>query len=201
MDAIIMSNKEFADLLIEKGANISYADDENVTVTTQAAYQGLTEVVQKLIDKGADITVANNEGINPLIAAASEGYVEIVKLLLATDKLDTNAKDKDGTNALMAAAVRGHKDIVDLLIVHKADINAQNIDGHTALMFAYNGKNQVQSLLDKYREYMTDSNDNSTKIMNDALKTHEDVVTILLEHGADPSLQVDFKAFTYFLNT
>jgi ankyrin repeat protein len=33
---------------------------------------------------------------------------------------------------------------VDLLVLKGADVNAQNSDGHTALMFAYNGKNQVR---------------------------------------------------------
>lgn len=97
---------------------------------------------------------------------------------------------KDGTNALMAAAVRGHKDVVKLLIEHGANVNAQNVDGHSALMFAYNGKNQVETLLDKYGEYMKEANDNSTKIIHDALQTHVDVVTLLLNNGADISLKV-----------
>lgn len=33
--------------------------------------------------------------------------------------------------------------VVELLVNAGADVNAQNSDGHTALMFAYNGRNQV----------------------------------------------------------
>lgn len=90
----------------------------------------------------------------------------------------------------MAAAVRGHKDVVKLLVDHGANVNAQNVDGHTALMFAYNGKNQVETLLDKYGEYMKDVNDNSTQIIQDALQTHVDVVNLLVKSGADLSLKV-----------
>lgn len=125
MDAIVVSNKEFALLLIEKGANISHADAEGVTVTTQAAYQGLLPVVEALLEKGADVTVTNNEGINPLIAAASEGHHEVVKVLLARGKGDVNVKDKDGTNALMAASVRGHKEVVSQLLQVNCEVNAQ----------------------------------------------------------------------------
>ena len=125
MDAVVVTNKEFALLLIEKGANISHADAEGVTVTTQAAYQGLLPIVEALIAKGADVTVMNNEGINPLIAAASEGHHEIVKALLLHGKGDVNAKDKDGTNALMAASVRGHKEVVSQLLDVKCEVNAQ----------------------------------------------------------------------------
>lgn len=45
----------------------------------------------------------------------------------------------------MAASVRGHKDVVDALLRHGANVDQQNLDGHTALMFAYNGRNQVMT--------------------------------------------------------
>lgn len=46
----------------------------------------------------------------------------------------------------MAASVRGHKDVVDALLRHGANVDQQNFDGHTALMFAYNGRNQVTNI-------------------------------------------------------
>lgn len=197
MDAVVETNTTLALLLIEKGANISYTDEEGVTVITQAAYQGQEVVVKALLDKGADPTVVNVEGINALIAAASEGHSEVVQLLLASKKLDVDAKDKDGTNALMAAAVRGHKGVIAQLIANGANIDAQNIDGHTALMFAYNGKNQVETLLDKYSDYMREEDDDSTKIIRDALKTHVEVVELLIRSGANTSIEV--LNYLYFI--
>jgi ankyrin repeat protein len=190
MDAILVSNNEFAILLIDKGANVDYADEEGVSVATQAAYMGLNKIVKHLITKGANISVANKEGIDPLIAAASEGHNECLELILATGKANVNAKDKDGTNALMASSVRGHYSTVELLLKNGAEVNAQNADGHSALMFAYNGKNQVQTLLDKYKEYVKDASDNSTQIMNEALATHVNTVNLLLKYGADINLKV-----------
>lgn len=76
------------------------------------------------------------------------------------------------------------------MIDYGSDVNAQNIDGHTALMFAYNGKNQVETLLDKYKDYMAEASDNSTSIIKEALQLHVDVVTLLLSKGADPSIKV-----------
>lgn len=189
MDAIVLNKSTYALHLINSGANISYADADGITVVTQAAYVGLDELVEKMISKGANISVPNKEGINALIAASSEGHVVIVKRLLASEGIDSNAKDKDGTNALMAASVRGHKDVVQLLLENNALVNAQNVDGHTALMFAYNGKNQIETLIDKYSEYIKDENDTSTKAMTAALQSHKDVVALLLKHGADPNLK------------
>mmetsp|Transcript_28576 Transcript_28576/g.83634 ORF Transcript_28576/g.83634 Transcript_28576/m.83634 type:complete len:126 (+) Transcript_28576:2314-2691(+) len=88
----------------------------------------------------------------------------------------------------MAAAVRGHKQVAEALLKHKADVNAQNGDGHTALMFAYNGKNQVAAVLDKYAEYMKDQKDNSTEIIQKALETHAGIVELLIAGGANQDL-------------
>lgn len=75
------------------------------------------------------------------------------------------------------------KNLTDLIMYE------QNVDGHTALMFAYNGKNQVEVLLDKYSEYMKESNDNSTRIIKEALQTHVEVVQLLIKGGADLTIK------------
>ena len=63
------------------------------------------------------------------------------------------------------------------------------MDGHTALMFAYNGKNQVEVLLDKYSEYMKEGSDNSTHIIREALQTHKEVLQLLIKGGADITMK------------
>jgi len=78
-------------------------------------------------------------------------------LLLSTGKADVNAKDKEGTNSLMAAAARGHLECIKSLLDANADVNEQNVDGHTALMFAFNGKNQVETLWERYSQFITDA--------------------------------------------
>ena len=95
-------------LLVEKGANIKYADEDGVTVLTQAAYLGEMPIVKALLAAGVDVTAANNEGITPLIAACSEGHVSVVELLLEHVGVDAIVRDKDGTRAVMVAALSGH---------------------------------------------------------------------------------------------
>ena len=50
---------------------------------------------------------------------------------------------QDGTNALMAAASNGHLEAATSLVKAGAALDKQNSDGHSALMFAYNGRAQV----------------------------------------------------------
>lgn len=58
----------------------------------------------------------------------------------------------------MAAAARGHLECIQLLIKSEGiEVNSQNVDGHTALMFAYNGKNQVETLWERYSQFVTNA--------------------------------------------
>jgi ankyrin repeat protein len=190
LDAVINKNIDYALELLEAGANASCTDEQQVSALTEASYLGLTDVVAALLRAGADASVSSTEGITALIAAASEGHTEIVTLLLQSPSTNVNSRDKDGTNALMAACVRGHLETVKQLIAHGANLNAQNNDGHTALMFAYNGKNQIQSLQAKYHEYVTEDDATNLALLESAIAVHTDVISTLLSAGADSNLKV-----------
>ena len=196
LDAVVESQIQFALKLLENGADFSATDSDGVSIITHASFQGIQEVVSFILESPLplDLNKANNgDGINALIASSSEGHVDIVSMLLATGRVDENTSDNDGTTALMAASVRGHKDIVQLLVDVGVDVNAQNVDGHTALMFAYNGKNQVLVLKDRYGGYDFDDNNEEKKettlLIQDALSAHLAVISILKDSGADLSLQ------------
>jgi ankyrin repeat protein len=197
-----VENEEFALLLAEKGADLYYKDDKKVSTLLQASHRGLTDIVKILLEKhtasgtSGYLDDKSDEGITPLIAAASEGHVEIVKLLVEA-KANVNAKDKDGTTALMAASARGHVEaVIHLLEAGGVSVNEQNDDGHTALMFAYNGKNQVETLWERYNQFVADAasaeeaDDAGTgPMIKEALAKHNALVDVLLKKGADASLK------------
>mmetsp|Transcript_21787 Transcript_21787/g.32574 ORF Transcript_21787/g.32574 Transcript_21787/m.32574 type:complete len:891 (-) Transcript_21787:80-2752(-) len=202
MDSLIVENEKFATLLIEKGASLDYVDVEggNVSLLLQAAHRGLSKVVDAMLPKldAAAIASASDEGITPLIAAASEGHVEVLEALVAKGA-DVNAADKDGTNALMAACARGHTDLVRAMLkVPGVELNQQNTDGHTALMFAYNGKNQVETLWERYVLFLQDQEESGDEVDKDdatgtrikeSLDKHSELVKELIAAGADESLK------------
>ena len=105
------------------------------TALLQVAHWGNSNITQALLNKHANpesgeenwVDDASNEGMTPLLAALSE-VAAIVQQLLSTGK-------------------------AELIKLDGIDVNAQNIDGHTALVFAYNGKNQVEtSSLQNHRQ-------------------------------------------------
>ncbi|CAM9492213.1 unnamed protein product [Heterosigma akashiwo] len=189
MDAIVVQNEEFAALLIEKGADVGYVDEESgLTTLIQAAHRGQLEIAKLLLEKGVNVNAATTEGVTALVAACSEGHEELAAALLGGGA-DVNHRDQQGTSALMAAAVAGHLDLLQALLAAGAEVNAQNEDGHTALMFAYNGRNQVATLLARYADYLKDADDGQSKIIEEALEKHAAIVAALKAAGADESLQ------------
>jgi ankyrin repeat protein len=69
----------------------------------------------------------------------------------------------------------------------------QNTDGHSALMFAYNGRSQVLSLRAKYLAVVQPdqtavASDSNLDVIDAALKAHSDIIDRLLKKGASPTL-------------
>merc|ERR1711893_113529 len=68
-----------------------------------------------------------------------------------------------------------------------------------ALMFAYNGKNQVETLWERYTQFVKESEVESSdkevddgdtgKIIRDALDKHNKMVELLIKNGADESIK------------
>ena len=217
MDAIIVENSEFASLLVANGADLYHEDEQKVTTLLQASHRGMKDTVEDLLGRYSSdgsskegwIDSPSDEGITPLIAASSEGHADIVEMLLATGKAGVDAKDKDATNSLMAASARGHVKIVELLLDGGAIVNEQNVDGHTALMFAFNGKNQVETLWERYNQFIVEAKDEKKAIggvegdageeetddggtgpiIKEALENHTKMVERLIKSGADEKVK------------
>jgi hypothetical protein len=126
----------------------------------EAAREGDLVRVKSLIAAGADVNAKDTKwGSTALMEAAIEGRVEVVEALLAA-KADVNATSNDGTTALMEASGYGTKEsliryakgghelakskeaakyhkvadkLVQALLAAKADVNAKDNRGNTAL--------------------------------------------------------------------
>jgi ankyrin repeat protein len=134
------------------------------------------DLIEALLAHGADVNARmksstetrtifthqwlHEEGATPLLRAAQSGDLPLVELLLAHGA-DPKIATDDGTTALMVAAGIGWVegvtyewspaqtlDTVRLLLDLGVPVNAQNLDGQTALMgAAHKGRNDVVQLL------------------------------------------------------
>lgn len=118
-------------------------------------------------------------GDTPLIVAAREANLDVVKGLIKAGA-NINAKNNDLTNALWAACFANAYNVIDFLTDLQIDINNQNINGATALIYASSaGKEEiVKKLLAKNADKTLVTLDGfnalelaSTKNILDALKS------------------------------
>ncbi|MBW5397594.1 ankyrin repeat domain-containing protein, partial [Brachyspira pilosicoli] len=125
-------NSSVAEYLINNGADINVTNEDGETPLMYASKLHNIKVIELLIQKGADINAFNNYGNTALIYGVNN--LETVKLLVENGA-DVNFY-KGGSTALISACEYSHErniDVIKYLVSKKANINAQDNEGYTAL--------------------------------------------------------------------
>lgn len=115
---------------------------------------------------------------------------------------DPNYADPDGRTALMLAGFNGHTKTALQLLNAGAKINHQDSTDRTVLMYTCTGPNKELAaiLIEKGAGVnMVDSHEHWTPLMFAAAEGLTDIVTLLLDNGADRSMaDVDGETAAYF---
>ena len=135
--AIHLENSLIIDRLLAAGANpnLFFEDDSpNWTPLELAVQSGNASIVQRLLVAGA---LPNQTALSdaPPILHQSKESSEITKILLEAGT-HVHARDHEETTALHLAAARGDRNAMQLLIAHHADVNAQDNQRRTPLLWA-----------------------------------------------------------------
>ena len=117
----------------------------------QTNSQNLSEAtIQWLIAKGynpGDLNQTGENGDTALMKATREGIHPVVKELIDAGA-EINARNSDCNNALWFACFGNHYDLINLLLANNINIDNQNDNGATVLMYAASaGKTEVVKLL------------------------------------------------------
>ncbi len=162
LEAADQQDPEKVKELIEQQADLNAQDSEGRTAIMIATYHHDPYTVKALIDAGADLTIQDNMQNNCFLYAGAEGYLDILQLAIEAG-VDTTITNRYGGTALIPAAERGHIEIVEELL-EKTDVDVNHVNrlGWTALMEAV--------------------------ILSDGGVTHQEIIKILLKHGADQSI-------------
>ncbi len=181
---------EVVRLLLDKGANVN-PSTRYKTPLMHAASEGNDEIIKLLLSRGAQVNVQTDEG-TPLMMAVNGGHIETLKLLLAAGA-DVRAVHRIGDQALMMAArqrsyrnptLEPNSEVVRLLLAQGADPNAKGDWGRTALMHA-NTAAKVKLLVTSGADVEVKDDDGQTALMKAAANGNADVVTALIENGAN----------------
>ena len=110
-------NKEVAQFLLAKGADVNALEMGNGTPLLFAAMENHKDVVELLLAHGARVNLKTDDGWTPLHYAAQQGYYDIVELLLAKGA-DVNAKTNNGWTPLGAAESQHRDNVAQFLREH-----------------------------------------------------------------------------------
>ena len=160
-----------------------------------AACFGHLDVVKLLIDRNAEVDSRTRTDSTPLRAAACYGQLDIVSFLVEHGA-DVNARNDVGSTPLMVTCYNGHMNVATYLVEHGANLHLQEKNGNTCLHDAAEGGHVeiVSKLLavgaKENQDYVNArKNSGTTPLMTTCSNGHMNVVTYLVEHGANVHLQ------------
>jgi ankyrin repeat protein len=124
-------------MLLEKGAEVNFANSRGCTALYVAAMKGRDEMVSSLLRSGADPSRRSDEGMTALYAASLFGHVAVVRVLLRHMRgRGSDGRTNDGRTALWITCVAGCAEIVRALLLAGADRNIADNQGCTPLQVA-----------------------------------------------------------------
>ena len=168
--AIYRQDIERVEALLKNGAEVEPTYDSGATPMELAVSSGNLELVKLLYDHGADFISNDKEQRDALGLAVKEGYQKIAEFMLSHgSNVNNNYKKKD--KPLKYAADNGNLEMVKMLLEYNPQIDPKDTEGRTPLYHS------VVSLLDKVA--------NPTPTDEEIVQKFEDIITLLIEHGAD----------------
>jgi ankyrin repeat protein len=191
-------NVAAAQLLVGHGAGVDAREKwGGQTALMWASARRHPDMMQLLISSGADVNARSIDrdyqrhvtaegrpksldsgGLTPLLYAARENCLACVDVLLR-NKADIDLPDPDGVSPLLLAIMNANWDVAKQLIAAGADVNQWDIFGEAPLITAVDLRNRI------------DGGRASIDPLNTARGAA--IVTLLLERGADPNMQLFFK--------
>lgn len=121
-------------LLLSKGADLNYRDDEGFTALMLSITNERSDIFRYLLDQGADVNIEDGDNFTALTHSLDYNDIEATRSLLAHGA-DVNYDGRDNS-PLMTAIENGDLDVMRLLLEYKPNLEYQNSSGFTALIFA-----------------------------------------------------------------
>ena len=156
-----------------------------------AARRDDESTVVKLALRGFDLNTVDEHGNHALLVAVREGSFKVATFLLEQPLVKVEARNPRGESPLMMAAIKGHLPLAQRLIERKAEVNKP---GWAPLHYAASNPEPVgleltRLLLEHHAYIDAESPNKTTPLMMAARYGSPEVVRLLLEEGADPTLR------------
>lgn len=147
---------------LERGVDINVTNRQGRTAITLASLSQKYDCVALLIDAGADINQQDETCFNPFLISCLNNDLKLLRLLLPA-RPDLTRLTRFGGVGITPASEKGHVEIVRELLEHTGiNVNHTNFLGWTPLLEAI--------------------------VLNDGGKKQQEIVSLLLENGANPHM-------------
>jgi uncharacterized protein len=156
----------------------------------KAIAQDDANTVKSLLQRGFDPNTLDPQKRHGLFLALRVPSPKVAKILIDAPKIDLNPITADGETPLMMAVFKGQTELAIQMIEKGADVNQP---GWTPLHYAATAGHVqlIKILLDKHAYIDAESPNKTTPLMMAAHYGTPGAVKLLLEEGADVSLQND----------
>ncbi|XP_063923595.1 uncharacterized protein LOC135137792 isoform X2 [Zophobas morio] len=188
-----------AKTLLDIGASINSTDQNNKNALHYASESNQVnrDIIKMLTEKDIGLNAQNSSGTTALQLACLKGVHENAETLLDCGAC-INIMDNDNKNALhyASASQQNNQDIIKILTERGVDVNAQNINGATALQLAcLSGVYEnVKTLLDVGASIDIANSDknNALHYASESQQNNRDIIGLLIEKGIDVNVQNNF---------
>ncbi|XP_034043019.1 ankyrin repeat and SOCS box protein 9-like [Thalassophryne amazonica] len=174
--------------LIAQGTCVNLATLDWVSPLHAACMKGHVDCAKILVEHGANVNCSTVDGKTPLSLSCSQGHVTCASMLLQQGACPVGTGQS--SSPIYQAAGEGHPECIELLVQHGADVDQHSDQSGSPLHIACSNQH-----VDTARKLLQlGACVNSRVSGNSALHiaarlSNPDLVSILLEHGADCSLR------------
>ena len=181
------------ELLLDAGADIEQVNSFDDTPLMMASWSDHCEVVRHLLQRRANLSHTTHLGDTPFTMAIQNGSSEALVEVLIQSGADPNSQSRiDHVRvgpALHRAVDKENLRIVELLIGAKAEVNAVDSEGQTALHRAcHKSLDIVRILVDSNADVNAEALDGQTPLSIACYKSHvapDQIARLLVNAGAD----------------
>uniref|UniRef100_A0A7N6C165 Protein phosphatase 1 regulatory subunit n=1 Tax=Anabas testudineus TaxID=64144 RepID=A0A7N6C165_ANATE len=176
--------------MLDRGADINYANVDGLTALHQACIDDNVDMVTFLVEHGASINQPDNEGWIPLHAAASCGYQDIAEYLISQGA-NVGVVNSEGETPLDIAEEEAMEELL------QNEINRQGVDIEAAR------KEEERVMLRDARQWLNSgqiqdirhAKSGGTALHVAAAKGYVEVLKLLIQAGYDVNIK-DYDGWT-----